>query len=369
MGLNAYYVPTKIIAGESCVQNSGELIRRCGKHAIIVTGAHSARASGALGDVISVLEANAQRYIVYDKVKSNPSVACCYEGAALARSEEADFLIAIGGGSPMDAGKAIALLARQDIAEENLFGAIYSADVLPMIFVPITAGTGSEVTQYSVLTNDKARTKMSLSSPFLFPQAALLDAGYLKSLPRSTLTHTTLDALSHSMEGMLSLRAGRMTDMLARESICRICACLESIASGSLTDAQRESLLLASTLAGMVIANTGTTAVHAMGYSLTYFRRIDHGRANALLLPAFLAFVGKSQPDRIGEILACCGMQSLSEFSGVIDGLLGERETLSPEEIELFSSIAVKAGNIRNCIAVPDEAAVSALYSRSLSGR
>ncbi len=361
-----YYMPTRIVMGENCVAGSAELLKNYGNKALIVTGAHSAKSSGALGDLLSALSASRQSYAVYDRVANNPPVACCYEGAALARDEGADFVIAVGGGSPMDAGKAIALLARQDIAPERLFCRDYTPDVLPVVCVPTTAGTGSEVTQYAVLTNDAARTKMSIASPLLFPRAALLDAKYLASLSRTTLINTVLDALSHAVEGMLSARSGSITDALARESIARICVCFASIGTGRITDGERRSLLTASTLAGMVIANTGTTAVHAMGYPLTYFRGIDHGRANALLLPAFLAFVAETRAERVAEILACCGMHSLTQLSAAIDALLGEKETLAPEEVAAYSAAAMRSKNIRNCMAVPDEAAVAALYRSSL---
>jgi alcohol dehydrogenase class IV len=119
----------------------------------------------------------------------------------------------------------------------------------------------------------------------------------------------------------------------------------------------------------MVIANTGTVAVHSMGNPLTYFRHIDHGRANALLLTAFLDFADERHHDKIQDILACCRVSSISELSSMINGLLGEKETLSGEEIELFTSIAAKAGNIRNGIAAPDEKAIAQIYARSMAQR
>src|SRR5699024_3535323 len=118
-------------------------------------------------------------------------------GAALARQVQADFIIAIGGGSPMDAAKAIALLACQDIPKAQLFTQQQRGKTLPLICIPTTAGTGSEVTQYSVLTNDAQKTKTSLAAPCLFPQAALLDGKYMMRLPRTATIHTALDAFSH----------------------------------------------------------------------------------------------------------------------------------------------------------------------------
>jgi len=202
-----YYLPTRIIAGKDCIIQNRDLFRSLGKKALIVTGAHSAKRNGSLSDVITALEATGVSYFVFDKVMSNPTIACVYEGAEVARVNQCDMIIAIGGGSPMDAGKAIALLAAQEIAEENLFAGNYTDQVLPMAFVPTTAGTGSEVTQYAILTNDQAQTKTSIASDLLFPNVAFLDAKYTENLPTETTINTAIDALSHAVEGMLSVKA------------------------------------------------------------------------------------------------------------------------------------------------------------------
>lgn len=350
-----YYMPTKVIAGDGCVKENGNLMWALGRKALIVTGAHSAKANGSLDDVTGVLNSAGLDYAVFDKVMANPTIACAYEGAAFAKKNEVDFVIAIGGGSPMDAAKAIALLSRQDIAEEELFSGNYGNDVFPMAFIPTTAGTGSEVTQYSILTNHKAETKTSIAAPTLFPKLAFLDAKYMEGLSYTTTINTAIDALSHSVEGMLSNRAGAISDSLAMESISLIASCFEALKKGTLTHRQRETLLHASALGGMVIANTGTTAVHSMGYSLTYFRNVDHGRANGLLLAAFLAFVERNAPERVNTIITCMGLKSVKEFSGIMDTLLGEKEKLTEDEIARFTSIAIKTKNISNCMVVPKQ--------------
>lgn len=350
-----FFMPTKVVMGNACILANSVLMAEMGKKALIVTGTNSAKKNGSLEDVISALKSNLQAYVIYDKVMANPTIECAYEGAAFAKENKVDFVIAIGGGSPMDAAKAIALLAKQDIPEENLFSYSYTSDVLPMAFVPTTAGTGSEVTQYSILTNHKAETKTSIASPFLFPKLAFLDAKYMAGLSYSTTINTAIDALSHSVEGMLSIRSNTITDSLALESIQLIASCFESLKLQTLTEKQRESLLYASTLGGMVIANTGTTAVHSMGYSLTYFKDIDHGRANGLLLAAFLAFVAESCPERIKTILASMELKNVDEFSKVMNGLLGEKETLTDNEIEKYVKLAMKTKNISNCTTIPKE--------------
>ena len=211
-----YHMPVRVIAGADCVWENGALFAPFGARALIVTGRSSAK-NGALDDVAAVLRRNGQAFAVYDRVEANPSVATVRECAALARSFGADFIVAAGGGSPMDAAKAVALCARQEVGD--IFTHPIGGDVLPMIHIPTTAGTGSEVTQYSVLTDDAAQTKRSIAAPQLFPRLAFLDGKYMATLPQSVTVNTALDALSHAVEGMLSVRAGAFSDALARESL------------------------------------------------------------------------------------------------------------------------------------------------------
>lgn len=365
MELN-FYMPTKVVMGRECIARNAGLFSQLGSRALIVTGVRSAKMNGSADDVIRALTEVGISYVIYDKVMSNPTIDCVYEGARLARIEGVDFVVAIGGGSPMDAAKAIALLAVQDISKEELFSGSYDNKVLPMAFVPTTAGTGSEVTQYAVLTNDKARTKTSIASPVIFPTVAFLDAKYMKSLSMETIINTGIDALSHAVEGMLSVKATVMTNILAAESIRRIVAVFPSMKGQMLSDEECESLLYASMLAGMVIAHTGTTAVHSMGYSLTYFKEIDHGRANGLLLGAFLKFVQRNNGKVVKELLELMNMKQIDEFNVLMDELLGEKEKFTKEELLEYARIAIKAKNIPNCVVIPEYEDLVEVYSKSL---
>lgn len=351
----SYCMPTRVIAGPGCLVEQGEALKSLGTKALIVTGARSARASGALDDAVRALTDCGLPYAVYDKVMSNPTVQCAYDGADMARANGCDFMLAIGGGSPLDAAKAMALLAASDAPPdpEAVFGASFTK-ALPVAAVPTTAGTGSEVTQYAILANDAAETKTSIATPLIFPRLAFLDGAYMRGLGRGVTVNTAIDALSHAVEGMLSVRASVISDTLARQSLAMIAPRLEAAGAGALDAGDRDELLLASTLAGMVIANTGTTAVHAMGYSLTYYKNVDHGRANGLLLPQFLMFVERSEPGRVADILACMGLASTAAFAALMASLLGKRERLSPEEYTLYADKASKAANIANSIVRPE---------------
>jgi alcohol dehydrogenase class IV len=363
-----YLMPTRFLMGKECVRANATELAQFGKKALVVTGASSARANGSLDDVLAALAANGQAHELFDRIPPNPGIDCVYDGAALARQAGCDFVVAIGGGSPMDAAKAIALLAKTDLPREKFFAGPYGTEILPMVFVPTTAGTGSEVTPYAIITNDAAETKTGIGLPIFFPKLSLLDAKYLASVSRPTMVNTVIDSLSHSVEGMLSSRASPVSDALAVKAIALVGECLGSLADGTLSDAQREKLILASTLGGMVISNTGTTAVHAMGYSLTYFHHVDHGRANGLLLVPFLQFVQKSRPDLVQAILAPLRMNSLSALKFMMDRLLGEKEKISPDDMVKFAGKAIASKNIANCAVVPNEADLLAMFREVFSG-
>ncbi|MBQ1743193.1 MAG: iron-containing alcohol dehydrogenase, partial [Oscillospiraceae bacterium] len=152
-----FSLPTQVFLETDAVAHHAALFAR-GKKAMIVTGRTSAKRNGAQDDVVAALAQHQIPYVLYDAVPSNPGIATCYEGARLAKESGADFVIAIGGGSPMDAGKAIALLAASPLTRDQLFTGPYTA-ALPLIHIPTTSGTGSEVTPYAILSDDEAQTK------------------------------------------------------------------------------------------------------------------------------------------------------------------------------------------------------------------
>ncbi|MDR3148226.1 MAG: iron-containing alcohol dehydrogenase [Treponema sp.] len=363
-------MPTKVIMGDDCVAANRSLLESLGKKALIVSGRNSARANGSLADMTKALEANGQSYYLYDRVASNPTVDCVYEAAEAAVKEGCDFVVALGGGSPLDASKVAAALALNPVDKSSLFTTVFTR-ALPIVAVPTTAGTGSEATPYAIITNDAAQTKTSVSSPALFPRYAFLDARYTLSLSRETTINTAIDALSHAVEGALSVRASPISDALARESISTIAACFGALGGdASLSMETRLRLLYGSLLGGMVIANTGTTAVHALGYALTYQRHIDHGRANGLVFAEYLKAVEQKQRDgavqHIPALLSALGMDSLDEFAATIDGLLGKKEPFDDGELQAYAEQASGAKNIANGIVHFDKTELLGILRRSL---
>jgi alcohol dehydrogenase class IV len=319
MGENRFFMPTRLICGEYCVRDHAALLAELGQRCLIVTGTNSARASGALKDVTDALENQGIRWTVYDKVEQNPRLASCAEAAGEARRFGAQFVIGIGGGSPLDAAKAIAALAANNIPPEALYKGKFEKPLLPIVLVGTTAGTGSEVTQYAVITDPEGR-KRAFASPQSFAKIAFGDPRYTAGLSERFTVSTALDALTHLIEGYFNRRAGDASDLFAVKGIALICRELADVrgkAPGEIAPAQREALYRASVYGGIVIANTGTCFCHSLGYFLTERHDVPHGIACAVYLPEFIARGEKYMEDKARSLSAALGM-SIGELSGLV---------------------------------------------------
>lgn len=305
-----YWMPTEVVLGVGCLSALGERCRGLGGKALVVTGKHAARASGALDRALAQLPAAA----VFDAVEENPSIETCGQGAALCRENGCDVVVGLGGGSAMDAAKAIALLAvNPGGCEAYLAGEAPAHPHLPIVAVPTTAGTGSEVTPYAVLVetrppsaNARRLNKRTLRN--LFPAVALLDPELSVTMPRAVTVSTGLDALSQAMEGMVSRKATPIGDIAALET-CRIVGAWLPRAAADARDLQaRAGMLYAAMLSGITIAQSGTTLVHGMGYYFTLEYGVPHGLANALLLTPVFQYNARRVPQAVAAIAAALGL-------------------------------------------------------------
>lgn len=332
-----FFLPTTIESGANCVRLAAERWA-CGNKALLVTGHGGAAASGALADVQTALEARGVAWTHFDGISANPDADQVYAGVACAKEEGCDFVVGIGGGSPLDAAKAIAWAVAMDVPQEHFFRMRPEPGdkALPIVAVPTTCGTGSEVTPYSIITDHHAKTKKNVSGPSLFPRTALLDARYLSSLPPAVLCDTALDALSHAIEGAYSPRCSRFTEMMALEAVRTIVPELVRMAHGVFVNLAQ--LQYAATVAGVVIAQTGTGLVHAMGYPLTYYKGIPHGRANGILLAGYLDFMTRPCAALTERILEAAHLTTGEELHGLVDALLDTMGTTpeAPSEDELM---------------------------------
>ncbi len=304
-----YFSPTKIIFGEGKFQEIANLLPSA-KKIFVVTGKHSSKANGSLDSLKTLLKE--KTLLIFDEVEENPGLETVNKGANIARKNEIELVIGLGGGSPMDAAKCIALLATNDGLMENyLNGEKNNSVPLPIIEIPTTAGTGSEVTQHAVITIGSH--KKGFSNQEIFPKIAILDPMLTLSMPQNITVNTGVDALSHSIEGYLSILATQESDKVAIESIKIIKEELPKVVQDGKNIEARSHVLYASMLGGFVISRTRTIILHALGYPLTTFYRIPHGKANGAMLPWVFEFLKKGEhtnsplQEKISSILEIFG--------------------------------------------------------------
>ena len=343
----SYQMPTKVIVGENSVKNNAnELI--LGTKCMIVTGRTSGLKSGALADVTAVLDERKIEYLVYDCIGNNPTIEECAEGGRKAKEFGCDFLIGIGGGSPLDAAKAIAVYAVNDMEMHDIFKGDFKNKPLPMAAIPTTAGTGSETTPYSILTLHKIGNKQSFAHPDVFYKVAFLDGRYTVKLPLQVARNTAIDAMSHLLEGFTDKKASPASDYIALEGLRVIGRYIDNLKNGDFTVQICTDLLWAATLGGIVISQTGTTIVHSMGYALTYHKDIPHGMANGLLLGEYLERTKMVLPEKVDACMSALGM-SLDSFKAFLAECLPCDVQFDEKELTEWSETSIKAKNVAVC--------------------
>ena len=278
-----------------------------------------------------------------------------------------DFVIGIGGGSPMDAAKAIAVFIKNPkVNGDNIFNQ-GKLESIPMVAVSTTSGTGSEVTQYSIVTSNKEKTKKNLGQN-IFPQLAFLDRRYTFDLPYEITVNTSIDAFTHLVEGYLNANSTAMSDIYGEKGFELFKDCFEKLVSKELDHEFRSKLMMASTLAGIQIAQNGTSLPHGMGYALTYFKGVPHGLANAALTIEYLkSFKDKTKIEKMLNIL---GLSSLEALEVIFKKLIHLKIDISKEEIEEYSRdfISNKA-KLKNHPEEVDFEDIVSIYSKSLLKR
>lgn len=322
-----YYMPTRILTEKDCVRNHPEIYEVFGTRAFIVTGKHSSRQNGALDDVEGALKEAGISYWIFDEVEENPSIETVMWARGIGVKKGVDFVIGIGGGSPLDAAKAIAMMiANPKLGAEALYDKC-ELKHLPVIAVPTTAGTGSEVTPWSILTIHEKRTKQSIPHK-IFPAVALMDASYLKTMPRKALVSTAVDTLAHLVESYLVTKANDYTRIFSKKGLEFWSEIKTPLLSGKMEDADYEKMMHACTMGGIAITHTGTGLPHALSYMLTYETGLAHGLACGVSLGGYLHFYESKQ--RMDEVLEALGFVDSLSFCNYLSSLMGEIE-ISPE--------------------------------------
>lgn len=348
-----FYVPTDIYVEKECVKNHAKELLAVGKRALVVTGHSSAKVNGSLNDVTEVLNAGGVAYKIFDEVEENPSTDTVGKGAQIAREFGAEFIIGIGGGSAIDAAKAMAiLLVNPSVNADELHKApSHPLDHAPVVAVPTTCGTGSEATPVSIITNHKINLKKSIPHR-IFPVLALVDGKYLASAKKQLIVNTAVDALAHMVESILNVHSNMLNRMCPEYGLKLWGECKEAliasvaannatakcvVAGNAAQDAAQnasenaapidaslyEKLMYTSTIAGMSIAMTSTAVPHGMSYDLTLSKGTPHGPAVGYFLTAYVEICQKKVPNDVEKVLSLLGLKNIEEFAAMLRKLIG----------------------------------------------
>ena len=305
-----FRAPSVISTGLGAAKEAGAYARQLGKKVLIVTDANLEKI-GLLADVKASLDAAGVAYAVYDKVVMEPVVEHVDEGLLAFREAGADVVVAVGGGSPIDTGKAIAALSRNPGAISDYMGANKIAKPsAPLIAIPTTAGTGSEVTPFTIITNTATDVKMLISSPHLLPAVALVDPMMTLKMPRGITAATGLDALTHAIEAYVSVKAQPLTDTFALQAIRLISGNLRKAYSHPDDLEARSSVLMGALQAGLAFANSSVALVHGMARPIGAYFHVAHGISNAVLLPTVIEFSVPGDPRRYADIAEAMGEET-----------------------------------------------------------
>ena len=354
-----FYMPSVSAMGVNCLTEVPKYIKENEfKKGLIVTD-YVLVQIGLVGKVTELLEKNDIGYVIYDGTKPNPTVKNVNDGLSLLKENECDFVISLGGGSPHDCAKGIALLATNggDIKDyEGVNKSKYPQ--LPLITINTTAGTASEMTIFSIITDEDRHIKMALVDKHMTPVMAVNDPMLMVAMPKSLTSATGMDALTHSIEAYVSTNATPITDACAEKSIELIAKYLKRAVENGNDIKARDMMAYAEFLAGMAFNNASLGYVHAMAHQLGGFYDLPHGVCNAVLLPHVQEFNAKVSAERLKKVASIMGIdvdemtneegakacieaiKDLSKSIGIPSGLkeLGAKE----EDFDVLAENALK---------------------------
>lgn len=334
------YMPVKVISGKDCVVNSSSEWKTAGKKCLLVTGKHSAKTCGALQDVLDVLNECNIDYLIYDNIQQNPLVEDCFAAGQFAREANVDFIVGIGGGSVLDASKAIAIFAANEFFDAM---SIYSRQIpskrLPLLLIGTTAGTGSEVTGVSVLT-DVNGFKKSISGTDCYADVSFCDSKYTHTSNYDVTVSTALDAYAHALESYFAATSNDLSSLYAEKALGLLWKNLKYLSDHKICEissVQREELYAASIYAGMSINITGTAFPHTAGYILTELYGISHGKACTAFHPQLLDKAEKYRPEQFEAVCRLFAADK-SEINALIGKLTSVHISVSREEAVVHCS-------------------------------
>ncbi|MEG0669098.1 MAG: iron-containing alcohol dehydrogenase [Clostridium sp.] len=378
---NLFLTPKQIIAGENALDLSIEYLNKFGKKAFLVTDKMMVKL-GALEKLTTVLENINIEYTIFDEVNSEPTDIIVNSGIEKYKENNCDFLIALGGGSPLDAMKAIGAMITNEGKITDYLGKVIPNDPPVLVAIPTTAGTGSEATQFTIISDTKNNVKMLLKGPSLIPTLAIVDPIFTLTAPKNVTAATGVDALTHAIEAYTSRKSQTMSDTFAISAVKRIYEnILLAYEDGSNVKA-REEMAIGSLEAGIAFNNASVTIVHGMSRPIGALFHVPHGLSNAMLLEKCLEFAKSGAEEKFARLAKAIdvykeGMsieEAANEFVKSISLLLEKLNIDTLEDFgvdhEEFMSVSDKmatdaliSGSPQNTMRVPTKEEIVEIYA------
>ena len=322
-----FYCPVEVFFGEGAISRTGEVARRFGFKALIVTGKDSARRSGALQKLTeSMCSHGVNQYILFNEVMPNPTDKVVNEGARIAVEEKVDMIIGLGGGSALDTAKAISIVSSNEGSAWDYVKYPEGPRLVPylsrpVITIPTTAGTGSEVNRYSVITNEIRKEKLVISHSLNYPRVALVDPSLTLTMDRKLTAITGFDALTHALESLTNRADNFMAEDLSVKAIGLISKWLPVALEEPENLEARRWMSYSAMIAGTAIDHLGVALIHAMEHPLSaHYPEISHGLGLAVLAPYVTKFNYRGNPEKYALFAKLMGFPEKPEKS--VDALL-----------------------------------------------
>lgn len=375
-----FIVPGQIITGSGALNMAEETLKGLGKKALIVTDKVMIQL-GNCAKVEAALKNQGVDYAIYSEIVGEPTDVMIENGLKVYKEEGCDFLVALGGGSPIDSMKAIGSLVVNGGNISDYMGKIIDVEMPPLVAIPTTAGTGSEATQFTIITDTKKDIKMLLKGKVLMPSLAIIDPQFTMTAPPKITAATGLDALCHAVEAYTSRKAQTLSDTFAMSAVKRIFKYLPVAFKDGQNEEARVQMSVAALEAGIAFNNASVTIIHGMSRPIGALFHVAHGLSNAMLLKECLTFALEGAYDRFAELGRAVGVASDADsdkeasekFLAAVEAIVKELETPTLAEFgidkeEFFKVIdkmafdAMDSGSPQNTMREVTEEDVKQIY-------
>ncbi|GMQ63938.1 iron-containing alcohol dehydrogenase [Vallitalea maricola] len=348
----SYYIPTKIFFGSGMINKLGEMKLPGKKALIVISSGTSMKKYGYLDKLCKLLENNSCEYVVYDKIKPNPTYKNVMEGSEIAKKNNCDFVIGLGGGSSIDAAKSIAIMVTNEgdywdyVHGGTGKGLPLGNKPLEIVAITTTAGTGTEADPWTVITKEDTFEKIGYGNNDTFPSISIVDPDLMMSVPTKLTAYQGFDALFHATEGYLANISNEISDMYALKSIELIGRSLAKAVNDGNDKEARTDMALANTLSGFVESTSSCISEHSLEHALSaYHPELPHGAGLIMISEAYYSFFMDKIPDRFIKMARALGNQNAEEPIDFVNALLKLQNECGVDKLKL-SNYGIQKDNL-----------------------